>query len=109
MERNMTVVILLGLIALAASLYWWFALPRLRQFPWWDGFTAWLWALAGNSRTIGVAYAAELLAVLDEAKIIDWSQLLGVESGGRVVAVMGIVMILLRLVTRTAVSFKPEV
>jgi hypothetical protein len=109
MERNMSLIIVLALIPIAIALYWLFALPRLRKLAWWDGFVARLWAIAGNSRTIGIAYAAELLAVLDEAKVIDWSQLLGVERGGRIVAVMGAVMILLRLITRTAVSFKPEV
>jgi hypothetical protein len=46
--------------------------------------------------------------VLDEAKLLDWSALLGAESAGRVMVVMGAVMILLRLVTRTAGSFKAE-
>ena len=46
--------------------------------------------------------------MLDEAKVLDWSQLLGADSAGRVMVIMGVVMILLRLVTRTAVSFKPE-
>jgi len=55
-----------------------------------------------------VAYAAELLGVLDEAKVLDWSQLLGAESAGRVMVIMGALMIVLRLVTRTAVSFKAE-
>ena len=55
-----------------------------------------------------MAYAAELLGVLDEAKVLDWSQLVGPESAGRVMVIMGALMILLRLVTRTAVSFKPE-
>jgi hypothetical protein len=65
-------------------------------------------AFCGNSKTIAVAYAAELLGVLDEAKVLDWSQLLGAESAGRVMVIMGAVMILLRLVTRTAVSFKTQ-
>ena len=65
-------------------------------------------AFCGNSKTIAVAYAAELLGVLDEAKVLDWSQLLGAESAGRVMVIMGAVMILLRLVTRTAVSFKAQ-
>jgi hypothetical protein len=64
--------------------------------------------LCGNSKTIAVAYAAELLGVLDEAKVLDWSQLLGADSAGRVMVIMGVVMIVLRLVTRTAVSFKAE-
>ena len=65
-------------------------------------------AFCGNSKTIAVAYAAELLGVLDEAKVLDWSQLVGAESAGRVMVIMGALMILLRLVTRTAVDFKPQ-
>ena len=72
----------------------------------WPEITARVWALAGNSRTIAIAYAAELLGMLDEAKILDWSQLVGAQNAGRVVVVMGVAMIVLRLVTRTAVSFK---
>jgi len=64
--------------------------------------------LCGNSKTIAVAYAAELLGVLDEAKVLDWSALLGADSAGRVMVIMGAVMIVLRLVTRTAVSFKAQ-
>ena len=74
----------------------------------WPSITARLWALAGNSRTIAVAYAAEIMAALDEAKIVDWSQLLGAERAGRVLAIMGVVMLLLRLITRTAVSFRAQ-
>jgi hypothetical protein len=66
-----------------------------------------LWAIAGNSKTIAVAYAVQLLALLDEFKIIDWSGLLGVERGGRIAAIMGLVMIGLRLVTTRAASFRP--
>jgi ABC-type amino acid transport substrate-binding protein len=106
-------------LTLAATLYYWLALPRLRRLPWWDGAVAEvravleragarLRAFCGNSKTIAVAYAAELLGVLDEAKVLDWSQLLGAESAGRVMVIMGAVMILLRLVTRTAVSFKTQ-
>jgi sugar phosphate isomerase/epimerase len=109
----------LTLAAIAATLYYWLALPRLRRLPWWDGAVAEvravleragarLRAFCGNSKTIAVAYAAELLGVLDEAKVLDWSQLLGAESAGRVMVIMGAVMILLRLVTRTAVSFKTQ-
>jgi len=65
-------------------------------------------AFCGNSKTIAVAYAAELLGVLDEAKVLDWSQLLGAESAGRVMVIMGALMIVLRLVTRTAVSFTAQ-
>jgi len=46
--------------------------------------------------------------VLDEAKLLDWSALVGSERAGRVMVVMGAVMIVLRLITRVAVSFKPE-
>jgi hypothetical protein len=95
----------------------WLILPRLRRRPAWRGLVVSacaaiaaaagrLRALCGNSRTIAVAYAAELLGLLDEAKLLDWSALLGAESAGRVMVIMGVVMILLRLVTRTAVSFK---
>ena len=85
--------------------YWWVVLPRLRKFSWWDGAVARLWAMAGNSKTILVAYAVELM---DEARMLDWSQLVGAENAGRVMVIMGAAMILLRLVTRTAVSFKAE-
>jgi hypothetical protein len=108
MESKSMPLAIIALAVMAAGLYWWLALPRLRKFAWWDALTARLWAIAGNSRTLAVAYAAELLGILDEAKIVDWSTLLGVERGGRVVAVMGAVMFGLRLVTRTAVSFEPE-
>jgi hypothetical protein len=105
--------------AIAITLYYWLALPRLRRLPWWDGAAAEvravldragarLRAFCGNSKTIAVAYAAELLGVLDEAKVLDWSALLGAESAGRVMVIMGALMIVLRLVTRTAVSFKPQ-
>jgi hypothetical protein len=88
--------------------YWWLVLPRLRKFSWWDGVVARLWAMAGNSKTILVAYAVELIGVMDEARMLDWSQLVGAENAGRVMVIMGAAMILLRLVTRTAVSFKAE-
>jgi hypothetical protein len=107
------------LLAIAVALYCWLARPRLRRLPWWDDGIAEvravleragarLRAFCGNSKTIAVAYAAELLGVLDEAKVLDWSQLLGAESAGRVMVIMGALMIVLRLVTRTAVSFKAE-
>ena len=88
--------------------YWWLVLPRLRKFSWWDGVVARLWAMAGNSKTILVAYAVELIGVMDEARMLDWSQLVGAENAGRIMVIMGAAMILLRLVTRTAVSFKAE-
>jgi hypothetical protein len=46
--------------------------------------------------------------MLDEAKLLDWSALVGSERAGRVMVVMGVVMIVLRLITRAAVSFKAE-
>jgi hypothetical protein len=112
-------ILFVVIAAIALTLYIWLILPRLRRHPWWAGVSAKacaalaavlarLRALCGNSRTLAVAYAAELLGVLDEAKLLDWSQLLGAEAAGRVMVVMGAVMILLRLVTRTAVSFKAE-
>jgi len=88
--------------------YWWVVLPRLRKFSWWDGAVARLWAMAGNSKTILVAYAVELIGVMDEARMLDWSQLVGAENAGRVMVIMGAAMILLRRVTRTAVSVKAE-
>jgi hypothetical protein len=112
-------LIVLVLAAIAITLYYWLALPRQRLLPWYDAAVAEVRAVleragararafCGNSKTIAVAHAAELLGVLDEAKVLDWSQLLGAESAGRVMVIMGALMILLRLVTRTAVSFKAE-
>src|SRR5206468_6226582 len=60
-----------GLVAIVVGAYWWAILPQLRKLAWWDGFVIRLWALAGNSKTIVVAYAAELLGLLDEAKLLD--------------------------------------
>jgi hypothetical protein len=108
-----------GFLAIIVGVYWWALLPRLRKLSWWDGFQkgvharlSWLfsklWAATGNSKTILVGYAAELLGMLDEAKLLDWSALVGSERAGRVMVVMGAVMIVLRLVTRAAVSFKAE-
>ena len=94
--------------AIIAAAYWWLVLPRLRKLYWWDGAVARLWAMAGNSKTILVAYAVELIGVMDEARMLDWSQLVGAENAGRVMVILGAAMILLRLVTRTAVSFKAE-
>ncbi len=84
--------------AIAITLYYCLVLPRLRRLAWWDGAAAEvravleracgrLRAFCGNSKTIAVAYAAELLGVLDEAKVLDWSQLLGAESAGRVMVI----------------------
>ena len=115
----------LGFLAMMTGAWWWLALPRLRRLGWWSSFAdttlarlrdlaanawsnAWakFWALTGNSRTILIGYAAELIGVLDEAKLLDWSALVGAERAGRVMVVMGAVMIVLRLVTRAGVSFK---
>src|SRR5713226_6241483 len=108
MEIDMGMLGFIGLCLIAVGAYWWGVLPQLRKLSWWDAVTSRLWAAAGNSKTIAVAYAAELLGVLDEAKLLDWSALVGSEKAGRVMVVMGAVMIVLRLVTRAAVSFKAE-
>ena len=108
-----------GLIAITVGAYRWAVLPRLRKLSWWDGFVARLRAilegvyarlrgLCGNSKTLAIAYGAELLGLLDEARVLDWSDLVGSENAGRVMVVMGAVMIVLRLVTRSAVSFRTE-
>jgi hypothetical protein len=87
--------LVLAITILAIVLYYWLFLARLRQLPWWDAAVAETRAaleragararaFCGNSKTIAVAYAAELLGVLDEAKVLDWSQLVGAESAGRV-------------------------
>ena len=96
----------LMLLAIIAATYRRVVLPRLRKLAWWKRFVARVWAVAGNSKTIAVAYAVELIGVMDEARMLDWSQLVGAENAGRVMVIMGAAMILLRLVTRTAVSFK---
>jgi hypothetical protein len=98
----------LMLFAIIIAAYWRVVLPRLRKLAWWEGLVVRVWAIAGNSKTIAVAYAVELVGVMDEAKMLDWSQLVGAENAGRVMVIMGVAMILLRLVTRTAVSFKAE-
>jgi hypothetical protein len=65
-----------GLIAVVVGAWWWAALPRLRKLPWWGGFVGRLSAfgvgayarlrgLCGNSRTIAIAYASEILGLLD--------------------------------------------
>jgi hypothetical protein len=108
MECQMSVLGFLMPLVIIVAAYWWIALPRLRKFSWWDGTVARLWAVAGNSKTILAAYAVELIGVMDEARMLDWSQLVGAENAGRVMVIMGAAMILLRLVTRTAVSFKAE-
>ena len=107
----------LVLLAIVIGLYCGLVLPRPRRLAW--PFVGRLWAvlksvyaglrvLCGNSRTIAVAYAAGVLGILDEAKVLDWSQLIGAEAAGRVMVIMGAVMLLLRLITRTAVTFRAE-
>jgi hypothetical protein len=108
MEIQMNPLGFLMLLAIIAAAYWRVVLPRLRQLAWWKRFVARVWAVAGNSKTIAVAYAVELIGVMDEARMLDWSQLVGAENAGRVMVMMGIAMILLRLATRTAVSFRAE-
>jgi hypothetical protein len=108
-----------GLIAVVVGAWRWAALPRLRKLSWWSGFVdrlsafgvgayARLRGLCGNSRTIAIAYASEILGLLDEARLLDWSELVGSENAGRVMVAMGAVMIILRLATRGAVSFRTE-
>ena len=58
---------LAGLVAIIVGAYWWAVLPQLRKLAWWDSLVIRLWAFAGNSKTIAVAYASELLGLLDEA------------------------------------------
>ncbi len=74
--------------------------------PW--GLKDRLWALAGNSKTIAASYAIQVLGVADEIKVLDWSTLFGAEKGGRILAIAGVLMLVLRLVTRGPVSFKVE-
>jgi hypothetical protein len=108
MEIQMNLLGFLMLLAIIAATYWRVVLPRLRKLAWWKRFVARVWAVAGNSKTIAVAYAVELIGVMDEASMLDWSQLVGAENAGRVMVIMGAAMILLRLVTHTAVSFRTE-
>ena len=96
-----TLIIAIGVALVIIGGYFW-----LRKK--WPDLEAKLWALAGNSRTLLVAYAAELLGAIDELKLVDLSALLGSEKAGRVMVVMGLVMIVLRLVTRTAVSWRAQ-
>jgi hypothetical protein len=98
-----------GLLVIGGYLWARKAWPDLAARLWalLKGVYARLRGLCGNSRTIAVAYAAELIGLLDEARVLDWSALIGSERAGRVLAIMGAVMIGLRLVTRAAVSFSP--
>jgi hypothetical protein len=68
----------------------------------------WLKAACGNSRTIAIAYSAELLGALDELKYLDWSQWFGTERAGRIMAGIGVVIFLMRVITREPVRFMPE-
>src|SRR5262249_9972840 len=78
-------MLIVALIILAVALYSWLMRPRLRRLPRWDAAVAKVRALferacvrlrglCGNSKTIAVAYAAELLGVLDEAKVLSASR-----------------------------------
>lgn len=74
----------------------------------WPDWTARFWALAGNSRTILAGYAVQLLGLLDELKLVDWSSWFGADRAGRITMVLGVMFIGLRLITRTEVSWKKE-
>lgn len=66
-----------------------------------------LWAAAGNSRTMLVAYGLELAGAIDELKYYDWSPLVGSERAGRIVMFLGVVVMGLRFISRTAITFRP--
>ena len=72
-------------------------------------FNARLWALAGNSRTLLVAYGLELVGALDEARYFAWSDWFGVTNGGRIAVACGFVMILMRMVTRGALAWQAQI
>jgi hypothetical protein len=65
-----------------------------------------LWRACGHSRTLLVAYGLIVLAALEEARLVDWSPLVGAERSGRVVAVLSVVIVIMRLITTSAVRFK---
>lgn len=71
----------------------------------WESFQTHFWAIAGNSRTIAVAYMLEVVAMADEIKVIPFSELFGAEKGGRIAAFTGAIMILMRIVSNGAVKF----
>lgn len=77
------------------------------------GWAVWAWAwvkaAVGHSRTIAVAYAVQAAGVLAELGVVDWPALLGAERGGRIASILSVVMIVLRLLTTGATSFKPKV
>jgi len=101
-------LICLGFVAVGGLLFWWLSLPRLRERLAWNTIAAHLCALVGNSKTIAIAASIEGLSALEEVKVIDISGLVGAERANRIAAILGFVMILLRLITRNAVSFKPN-
>lgn len=72
----------------------------------WHKLKAHLWCLAGNSRTVLVAYGLEAAGYVDEAKYFDWSSLIGSERAGRVVAFCGGLMIVMRILTKGAVLWQ---
>jgi hypothetical protein len=74
----------------------------------WACFKARLWALAGNSRTMLVAYGLEIVGALDEARYFNWSDWFGVENGGRIAVVCGALMIGMRMVTRGALAWQAQ-
>ena len=66
------------------------------------------WAMCGNSRTILVSYLAMILAILEQAQVLDWAVLLGEKSSGKIMAIMGVAMLILRLVTQSAATFRKK-
>lgn len=74
----------------------------------WQKLKCRAWALAGNSRTVLVAYGMEVAGYIDEAKYFDWSNIVGSERAGRIVAACGVIMIVLRVMTKAAVLFSPQ-
>jgi len=75
----------------------------------WTCFKARLWALAGNSRTLLVAYGLELVGALDEARYFNWSEWVGVENGGRIAVACGFVMIIMRMFTSSALAWQAQI
>lgn len=62
----------------------------------------------GHSRMIALSYGTFILAALDEAKVLDWSNLIGTEKGGRIAAVLGLAIFGLRMVTTGPVSWRKD-
>jgi len=75
----------------------------------WTRSKARLWALAGNSRTLLVAYGLELVGALDEARYFNWSELVGVENGGRIAVACGFLMIVMRMFTSGALAWHSQI